>query len=91
MLDIPQDALKRSHTVTSFGPLTPISASADLSQGTALVATASTTFEGSLPRCLALPPRSPTIVLVGNAGDSEFDRADGPFNLPPPKGPGVLP
>ena len=45
VLDMPVDALKRSHTVTSFEPFTLLSALATLTQRIGLVATASTTFD----------------------------------------------
>ena len=45
VLDVPPDALKRSHTVTSFEPLTLLSALASVTKRIGLVATASTTFE----------------------------------------------
>jgi len=45
VLDMPMDALKRSHTVTSFEPLTLLSALAAATDRIGLVATASTTFD----------------------------------------------
>jgi FMN-dependent oxidoreductase (nitrilotriacetate monooxygenase family) len=45
VLNMPLDALKRSHTVTSFDPLTLLPALAVLTRHIGLVATASTTFE----------------------------------------------
>lgn len=45
VLNMPIDALKRSHTVTSFDPLTLLPALAVLTKHIGLVATASTTFE----------------------------------------------
>ena len=45
VLDIPREALKRSHTVTSFEPLTLLSALAGATERIGLVATASTSFE----------------------------------------------
>ncbi len=45
VLDIPHNALKRSHTVTSFEPLTLLSALAGTTERIGLVATASTSFE----------------------------------------------
>ncbi|WP_091739259.1 LLM class flavin-dependent oxidoreductase [Phenylobacterium immobile] len=45
LLDMPISALKRSHTVTSFEPLTLLSALATVTTHIGLVATASTTFD----------------------------------------------
>jgi alkanesulfonate monooxygenase len=45
VLNMPMDALKRSHTVTSFDPLTLLPALAMVTERLGLVATASTTFE----------------------------------------------
>ncbi|QDJ08874.1 Nitrilotriacetate monooxygenase component A [Roseomonas mucosa] len=45
VLDMPVDALKRSHTVTSFEPFTLLSALAGATERIGLVATASTTFD----------------------------------------------
>jgi FMN-dependent oxidoreductase (nitrilotriacetate monooxygenase family) len=45
VLNIPIDALKRSHTVTSFEPFTLLSALAGATAHIGLVATASTTFD----------------------------------------------
>ncbi len=45
VLNMPVDALKRSHTVTSFDPLTLLPALAVLTDHIGLIATASTTFE----------------------------------------------
>ena len=45
VLDMPVNALKRSHTVTSFEPLTLLSALAAVTEHIGLVATASTTFD----------------------------------------------
>src|SRR4030081_3919696 len=45
VLNMPVDALKRSHTVTSFEPFTLLSALAGATEHIALVATASTTFD----------------------------------------------
>jgi FMN-dependent oxidoreductase (nitrilotriacetate monooxygenase family) len=45
VLNMPIEALKRSHTVTSFEPLTLLSALAGATERIGLVATASTTFE----------------------------------------------
>lgn len=45
VLNMPIDALKRSHTVTSFEPLTLLSALASLTEHIGLIATASTTYE----------------------------------------------
>ncbi len=45
VLNMPVDSLKRSHTVTSFDPLTLLPALAAVTEKIGLVATASTTFE----------------------------------------------
>ncbi|MDT8330749.1 LLM class flavin-dependent oxidoreductase [Roseomonas gilardii] len=45
VLDMPVNALKRSHTVTSFEPFTLLSALAGATERIGLVATASTTFD----------------------------------------------
>jgi FMN-dependent oxidoreductase (nitrilotriacetate monooxygenase family) len=45
VLNMPVEALKRSHTVTSFDPLTLLPALAVMTERIGLVATASTTFE----------------------------------------------
>src|SRR5271166_2670647 len=45
VLNMPIDALKRSHTVTSFEPFTLLSALAGVTEHLGLVATGSTTFE----------------------------------------------
>jgi FMN-dependent oxidoreductase (nitrilotriacetate monooxygenase family) len=45
LLNMPVDALKRSHTVTSFEPFTLLSALAALTERIGLIATASTTFD----------------------------------------------
>src|ERR687888_919715 len=45
VLNMPLEALKRSHTVTSFEPFTLLSALATATEHIGLVATASTTFD----------------------------------------------
>lgn len=45
VLNMPIDALKRSHTVTSFEPFTLLSALASITEHIGLVATASTTYD----------------------------------------------
>src|SRR6218665_3902598 len=45
VLNMPVEALKRSHTVTSFEPFTLLSALAGATERIGLVATASTTFD----------------------------------------------
>src|SRR6201991_4514824 len=45
VLNMPVEALKRSHTATSFEPLTLLSALAAVTEKIGLVATASTTFD----------------------------------------------
>ncbi|MBB3691400.1 LLM class flavin-dependent oxidoreductase [Sphingomonas sp. BK580] len=46
VLNMPTDALKRSHTVTSFEPFTLLSALSQVTERIGLVATASTTYDG---------------------------------------------
>src|SRR5260221_3533378 len=46
VLNMPLDALKRSHTVTSFEPFTLLSALSQVTERIGLVATGSTTFRG---------------------------------------------
>src|ERR1700681_1913573 len=45
VLNMPMDALKRSHTVTSFEPFTLLSALSQVTQRIGLIATGSTTFD----------------------------------------------
>ena len=45
VLNMPMEALKRSHTVTSFDPLTLLPVLAMATRNLGLIATASTTFE----------------------------------------------
>src|SRR4029079_13497635 len=45
VLNMPVDALKRSHTVTSFEPFTLLSALAGATEHSGLIATGSTTFD----------------------------------------------
>ncbi|MFW8696503.1 LLM class flavin-dependent oxidoreductase, partial [Mesorhizobium japonicum] len=45
VLNMPVEALKRSHTVTSFEPFTFLSALAGATEHIGLIATASTTFD----------------------------------------------
>src|SRR4029077_16911866 len=45
VLNMPIEALKRSHTVTSFEPFTLLSALSQVTENIGLVATASTTFD----------------------------------------------
>src|ERR1700739_2809000 len=45
VLNMPMNALKRSHTVTSFDPLTLLPALAVVTEHLGLIATASTTFD----------------------------------------------
>ncbi|MDR6677591.1 alkanesulfonate monooxygenase SsuD/methylene tetrahydromethanopterin reductase-like flavin-dependent oxidoreductase (luciferase family) [Pseudomonas psychrotolerans] len=45
LLNMPLEALKRSHTVTSFEPLTLLAALSQVTERIGLVATASTSFE----------------------------------------------
>src|SRR4051812_1075642 len=57
VLNMPIDALKRSHTVTSFEPFTLLSALAGVTHPIGLIATGSTTFYEPYP--LAPPFASP--------------------------------
>src|SRR3954471_23057162 len=45
VLNMPLDALKRSHTVTSFEPFTLLSALSQVTEHIGLIATGSTTFD----------------------------------------------
>src|SRR5258706_10673352 len=62
VLNMPVEALKRSHTVTSFEPFTLLSALAAVTERIGLVATASTTFDQPFhvarPRSRSYPGRS---------------------------------
>src|SRR6195952_6045387 len=49
VLNMPLDALKRSHTVTSFDPFTLLSALSQVTEHIGLVATGSTTFDAPYP------------------------------------------
>ena len=66
VLDMPVDALKRSHTVTSFEPFTLLSALATVTERIGLVATASTTFD--LPYHIARRFASLDHISGGRAG-----------------------
>ena len=66
VLDMPVDALKRSHTVTSFEPFTLLSALAAVTERIGLVATASTTFD--LPYHIARRFASLDHISGGRAG-----------------------
>jgi alkanesulfonate monooxygenase len=66
VLNMPIEALKRSHTVTSFDPLTLLPALAVLTRHIGLVATASTTFEE--PYILARKFASLDHLSAGRAG-----------------------
>ncbi len=50
VLNMPMNALRRSHTVTSFEPFTLLSALAMVTDHIGLIATGSTTFDAPLPR-----------------------------------------
>ncbi|AGP39991.1 hypothetical protein SCE1572_39150 [Sorangium cellulosum So0157-2] len=52
VLNMPLNALMRSHTVTSFEPFTLLSALAGATERIGLVATASTTFDQPYPKHL---------------------------------------
>src|SRR5205823_6062271 len=70
VLNMPLDALKRSHTVTSFEPFTLLSALSQVTERIGLVATGSTT-RASICRCVArLTSRGPS-----RAGRSSFRQA----------------
>ncbi|HEY6869988.1 MAG TPA: LLM class flavin-dependent oxidoreductase [Novosphingobium sp.] len=66
VLNMPVDALKRSHTVTSFEPLTLLSALAMVTERMGLVATASTTYD--LPYHVARRFSSLDHLTKGRAG-----------------------
>src|SRR6195952_2266575 len=66
VLNMPVDALKRSHTATSFEPLTLLSALAAVTDHIGLIATASTTFD--LPYHVARRFASLDHLSAGRAG-----------------------
>ncbi len=66
VLNMPVDALKRSHTVTSFEPLTLLSALAAVTERIGLVATASTTYDA--PYHIARRFASLDHISAGRAG-----------------------
>src|SRR5262249_57696306 len=66
VLNMPLDALKRSHTVTSFEPFTLLSALAGVTEHLGLVATGSTTFDA--PYHVARRFASPHHINGGGAG-----------------------
>ena len=66
VLNMPVDALKRSHTVASFEPFTLLSALAAVTERIGLVATASTTFD--LPYHVARRFASLDHISAGRAG-----------------------
>src|SRR6201987_761368 len=66
VLNMPIEALKRSHTVTSFEPFTLLSALAAVTERIGLVATASTTFDD--PFHIARRFASLDHISVGRAG-----------------------
>src|ERR1700742_271897 len=66
VLNMPVEALKRSHTVTSFDPLTLLSALAVQTKHLGLIATASTTFE--TPYLIARRFASLDHISAGRAG-----------------------
>src|SRR6267154_1826355 len=55
VLNMPTQALRRSHTATSFEPLTLLSALAAVTERIGLIATASTTFDEPYTSLVALP------------------------------------
>ena len=69
VLNMPVDALKRSHTSTSFEPFTLLSALAAMTERIGLVATGSTTFDA--PTTLrGASRRSTTSAMAAPAGTS---------------------
>src|SRR5882724_7569560 len=66
VLNMPMDALKRSHTSTSFEPFTLLSALSQVTQNIGLVATGSTTFD--VPYHIARRFASPDHLSGGRAG-----------------------
>ncbi len=66
VLNMPVDALKRSHTVTSFEPFTLLSALATMTERIGLVATASTTYDA--PYHIARRFASLDHISAGRAG-----------------------
>ena len=66
VLNMPVEALKRSHTVTSFDPLTLLPALAMVTKRLGLIATASTTFEP--PYLIARRFASLDHISAGRAG-----------------------
>jgi FMN-dependent oxidoreductase (nitrilotriacetate monooxygenase family) len=66
VLNMPVEALKRSHTVTSFDPLTLLPALAMVTKSLGLIATASTTFEP--PYLIARRFASLDHISAGRAG-----------------------
>ena len=74
VLNMPLDALKRSHTVTSFEPFTLLSALAVATEHLGLVATGSTTFDAPYHvarRFASLDPRR------SSSSSSRLRRSDG--------------
>jgi alkanesulfonate monooxygenase len=69
VLNMPIDALKRSHTVTSFEPFTLLSALAVVTERLGLIATASTTFDAPF-HIAGVSPRSTISAADGRAGMS---------------------
>src|SRR5260370_27246619 len=65
VLNMPLDALKRSHTVTSFEPFTLLSALSQVTERIGLVATGSTTFDA--PHHIAPPLASLAQISRGRA------------------------
>ena len=59
VLNMPVEALKRSHTVTSFEPFTLLSALAVATEHIGLMATGSTTFDAPYHICLLYTSPSP--------------------------------
>jgi len=69
VLNMPIDALKRSHTATSFEPFTLLSALAGATEHIGLVATGSTTFDAPITSRAGLR-RSTTSAAAAPAGTS---------------------
>lgn len=80
VLNMPVEALKRSHTVTSFEPFTLLSALAAVTENIGLVATGSTTFDAPIMWRVALL-RWITFPAVGPAGISSRHRIPTPHSI----------
>src|SRR5207253_370224 len=67
VLNMPMDALKRSHTSTSFEPFTLLSALSQATERIGLVATGSTTFDA--PYNIARPVQGWPVIVQAGASD----------------------